>query len=102
MQVVMADIPIDIELGQIARYDKSRYSILPAEDAEPSRFEAGTVHDSFIVGSVPDILHAAVSCKTGDTWSPIYVDRQLRNGLTDHEIRPLNLVSQNSRSEQHC
>ena len=46
-----------------------------------------------MLANVPENMHAAVSCKVGGEWAPIYVDNMRHSGVQSKLLTPLNEVS---------
>lgn len=48
--------------------------------------------DSFLVKTLPSMLHVAVEMLAGGRWVPIYVDTDARTGSTNYQLTPSNKV----------
>ena len=62
------------------------------ETADVQKFGRSDPSNTFLLCDIPDTLQAAVSCKVGAKWAPIYVDKKPHNGTIDKELTPLNEV----------
>ncbi|KAL9639006.1 MAG: hypothetical protein Q9164_001207 [Protoblastenia rupestris] len=78
-----------ISFGQRTTYAKNM--LTEPEAAEPAMFgRNSSPSDTFIVGDVPDNLHASVNCKVGSKWAPIYVDKEQHAGVMTKLLTPIN------------
>jgi len=85
----------NIKFGEVVEFDSSAHDIVEAVGAAEARFtSAATAKNSFIIGHIPQGLHASISCKTGSNeWAPVYVDNKPHNGEQDKLLTPINKYS---------
>ena len=97
-QVSAATMPSPIAFGQ--EIDYANGTLGPAQIALASAFTPPMdAKDSFILGSVPQNLAAAVATKMGSDWIPIFVDNAPHVGLQSKQLTPINEVCLRTCSE---
>lgn len=96
LQISAATDSQKLQFGEKTTFDDEDKVLSDPATATATEFEDGaTPTDSFVVGNVPDYLHASVACKESpgsNKWLVLYVDQVQHSGPMNKTLTPINTV----------